>query len=184
MKNTYRHRDTHSYTQESYKNTKLKAIVYMQMTFKVKQTGTSKIKKTKMLLQNIYEIKNLQRCHWVRFVLAISCWAWGLPLRLMCIASEICWKELIFRLLVVVKWETTCGLDMGACVHFSQCWETCVAPLIWHRPVRALYMLTYLFEFICVLVLLCLEVLVSMVSFIPSISYDLSPSSSSGLPEP
>lgn len=183
MKNTYRHRDTHSHTQESYKNTKLKAIVYMQRTFKVKQTSTNKIKNTKMLLQNIYEIKNLQRCHWVRFVLDLLL-SMGPALKSGVYPQWDLLERTNFLFISGCQVETTCGLDMGACVHFSQCWETCVAPLIRHRPVRALCMLTYLFEFICVLVLLCLEVLVSMVSFIPSISYDLSPSSSSGLPEP
>jgi hypothetical protein len=35
-----------------------------------------------------YEAKNLQRCRWVDFVLAIYCWVWGQPLRVVCIPSE------------------------------------------------------------------------------------------------
>lgn len=40
-------------------------------------------------------IKSLQKYHWICFVLAISCWAWSLPLS---VANILHWRKLTFSL--------------------------------------------------------------------------------------
>lgn len=61
--------------------------------------------------------KNLQKHHGVHFLLAIYCWASGLPLRVVCIPSEILLEKTNFSFasgywVGIAAWSGT-GLDFS-----------------------------------------------------------------------
>lgn len=65
--------------------------------------------------------KEPQKCHWVHFVLAVSCWAWGLSLREVCLPIEAPSKKINFSFAKLMMWT---------CVHFpSQWWDPCCPDL-------------------------------------------------------
>lgn len=61
---------------------------------------------------------NLQRCHRDHFLLwAISCYAWDLPLRVLCFSSEMPLEKINFSFASVHQMEIVTGLEIGTCIH-------------------------------------------------------------------
>lgn len=85
-------------------------------------------------------------CHCIHFVWTVYCWTWSLAFRVVGFPL----RRTGIHSWIVINW-TQLGLGTGACVHFSQCWDS-----IWCRPNQALCMLPQTL-WVC----LCLEVLAS-----------------------
>lgn len=109
-----------------------------------------------------HEIKNFQGCHWVDFVLATYCLAWGLSLGVVCIPSETPLEKLTFP-----------ELGIGACVYIFQPGTLSCAEL-W-RPCACFHSLYH-----TVLILECLQGLASLLSPVLSGSRNHSTHSSAG----
>lgn len=116
---------------------------------------------------------NLQwrhRDHFFFFWWASSCYAWGLPLGVLCFSSEVPLEKINFSFASAHQMEIVLGLEIGTCIpslhsprmlsgaalckSFSPCLSLCE---LWH-----------------VVALLDMESLVSLVVFILSGSYTLS----------
>lgn len=105
-------------------------------------------------------------------MLATNCWAWCLPLVVVCIPSEIPLEKLILHLQVVNRLTIAFGLWMATFVYFlSLCAATPFVPYL----CRSCECCHSLCEFICFYVLLLLESLVSLVSSIPCSSHNFLP---------
>lgn len=86
---------------------------------------------------------NLQRCHWICFVLVISGWAWALPLRVVCIHSETLLDKTNFSFSSSYKLERDSELGVGAHVYFSlEYWDP-----IWCSSLQDLCMLPQSLKF-------------------------------------
>lgn len=123
IRNTQRHSDACLF---SHKNpikiqTRNQTIIHTQRTCIVKKITI------KTSLAKHYETKNIEFV----FVLATDCWAWCLPLIIVCIPSEIPLEKLILHLQVVNQLTIAFGLWMATCVYFLSlcCNPICPIPV-------------------------------------------------------
>lgn len=106
MRNTFRLTDLHVCTHRNPIKTQVRSC-YTQRTCKTKEK----------ILKNYYGNNNLWGCYWVCLVLAIYCWTWVLPLRVVCFSLvSFSWTK---KYLQMDQWNQFSGLGWGQLSTFA-----------------------------------------------------------------
>lgn len=95
---TQSQKDTHTF----HNNTKVKTIINMQKNKEGKNAQTKH-----------YEAQQLQKYHWVPFVLAMYCWGWGLPFSVIDVTNRTPLEKPICPTWAAISWKTLLGQGWG-----------------------------------------------------------------------